>query len=255
MEYCNCTLISFCGILIAMSVENIATKAKFESLYRNFHSPLSAFDCGTKCAPYNENGVPFCCDIKHAVPTAYQPEWEYLQENTDLWQPWNPNNEKEKLELLSQTPTGQVLIACQGHEKCQRNFRALTCRSFPFFPYFTGEGKFIGMSYYWDYEDRCWVISNLQIVSPEYRTEFMAAYKTLFQLRPEEKENFMNHSAVMRKTFRRKHKTIPLLHKNGGAYKITPHNERMRRTPPENLPKFGPYAIAARLPFPGDDNP
>jgi hypothetical protein len=221
----------------------------FAQIYARFRSPIAELDCGEKCSPYNESGAPFCCDTRHAVPTAYQAEWEYLQANTDLWHTWQGESPEETQRLQTQTPAGQVLIACQGHTLCQRSFRSITCRSFPFFPYLTNEGEFIGLSYYWEYEDRCWVISNLDQVTPEYRQEFISVYDLLFEQMPQEKENFRYHSAMMRRIFGRKHRAIPLLHRNGAAYKISPKNSRMRRVDVERLPKFGPYQIAALLKF------
>jgi hypothetical protein len=224
-------------------------KDGFAGLYARFQAPIAALNCGDRCAPYNERGVPFCCDTRHAVPTAYQAEWEYLQENTDLWHAWQAEDPDETRRLQSETPPGQTLIACQGHLCCQRNFRSITCRSFPFFPYLDQEGKFLGLSYYWEYEDRCWVISNLQVVTTEYREQFIAAYETLFEQIPEERETFHHHGSEMRRIFARRGRAIPLLHRNGGFYKISPGNGRLRRVAAESLPKFGPYRIAADLPF------
>ena len=148
---------------------------------------------------------------------------------------------------------GQKLIACLGHAHCQRNFRSLTCRSFPFFPYITRQGEFDGLSYYWAYEDRCWVISNLQAVTRGYLAQFMTAYRALFAAMPAEKDNFRHYSNGMRRIFGRQKRAIPLLHHNGHAYKITPRGGRMRRVALERLPKFGPYKIAAEMPFPDEE--
>jgi hypothetical protein len=142
------------------------------------------------------------------------------------------------------------LIVCQGHTKCQRDFRSLTCRAFPFFPYITSRGEFIGLSYYWEYEDRCWVINNLQIVNVRYRDEFVSTYDFIFEKSAVELENFKQHSQHMREIFKKKKRSIPLLHRNGDLYKITPRNEKLRRASFEHIPKFGPYKIAANLPFP-----
>jgi hypothetical protein len=226
--------------------------ALFKSLYDQFQAPINPLNCGDKCAPYNEYGVPFCCDTRHAIPTAYQIEWTYLQNNTDLWHPWRADDPAENRRLEAETPPGQVRIECLGHTLCQRDYRSLTCRAFPFFPYLTSEGAFIGLSYYWEYEDQCWVLSNLQEVSRTYRAEFLAAYETLLVRYPEEQHNFQNYSAEMRRVFQKHRRAIPLLHRNGGTYKITPHNERTRRVPPESLSKFGPYKVAAILPFPDE---
>lgn len=225
---------------------------EFPALYAGFDAPITAFNCGDKCAPYNENGVPFCCDHRHAVPTAYQAEWEYLQANTDLWHEWESNDPVETAALRKQTPDGQVLIGCRGAAACQRGFRSVTCRAFPFFPYFNTNGEFIGLSYYAEYEDRCWVISNLQLVSPTYRAEFIRAYDALFEQMPEERDNFSYHSKLTRRLFARQGRSVPLLHRNGGSYKISPRTGRMRRVSTDSLPKFGPYKIAAELPFPDE---
>lgn len=224
----------------------------FGDLYGRFQSPINKLDCGKKCAPYNENGVPFCCDTRHAVPTAYQAEWDYLQANTDLWHPWEGGDPMETGRLRAETPAGQVLVACKGHLLCQRGFRSLTCRAFPFFPYIDQQEAFIGLSYYWEYEDRCWVISNLDAVTPAYRDEFIGVYDQLFKDMPGEKENYQYHSAVMRRIFSQRHRTIPLLHRNGKTYKISPGSGRMRRVSPAQLPKFDPYQIASILPFPDE---
>jgi hypothetical protein len=225
-------------------------KMNFAVLYDRFHEPVTPFDCGERCAPYNDRGVPFCCDTAHAVPAAYADEWEYLQTHTDLWHPWKGRTRRETDDLRRQVPDGQVLVTCKGHQLCQRNFRSITCRSFPFFPYLTKEGEFIGMSYYWEYEDRCWVISNLAQVNLGYRCEFISAFEALFIAMPQEKENFRQFSILMRRVFGRRGRAIPLLHRNGDAYKVTPRNGRMRRVPVEKLPRYGPYKIAAGLPFP-----
>ena len=224
----------------------------FAGLYVGFDAPVTALDCGERCAPYNERGVPFCCDTRHAVPTVYDDEWGYLQAHTGLWRPWQGPSAAETERLRKQTPDGQLPVVCLGHLACQRGFRAVTCRAFPFFPYLTTAGEFLGLSYYWEYEDRCWVLSNLQAVTLQYREAFVATFDAIFQALPDEKENFRQHSIRMRRVFGRKRRAIPLLHRNGAAYRVTPHNGRLRRTPLENFPKFGPYELAARLPFPGE---
>jgi len=224
----------------------------YAQLHARFNAPISEFNCGDRCAPHNEKGVPFCCDLGHAIPTAYEGEWDYLRKNTDLWRLWEADNPKETRRLQAQAPEGQVLVACLGHELCQREFRSMTCRSFPFFPYLNWQGEFLGLSYYWEYEDRCWIISNLHVVSPKYRSEFVAVYDEIFEKIPDERDNFRSFSENMRRVFGRRRRTIPLLHRNGWTYKVTPGTGRMRRIPVEKLPLFGPYAVAAELPFPDE---
>jgi len=224
----------------------------FSLLYAGFHHPITALDCGQKCAPYNQHAVPFCCDTRHAIPTAYLVEWEYLQTNTDLWHRWQAAQVSETARLQAKTPTGQVLIECNGHLLCQRQFRAITCRAFPFVPYLTHVGEFLGLSYYWDYEDRCWVISNLDQVTDAYIEGFIATYETIFPDYPEEKEAFRYHSSVMRRIYSRRKRAIPLLHRNGNTYKVSPGSGRLTKIHRDSLPRFGPYKIAAELPFPDE---
>jgi hypothetical protein len=226
----------------------------FEALYTRFHLPIAALDCGERCAPHNERGAPFCCDTQHVVPTAYDREWNYLRNHTDLWRPWQGSDARETDRLLEQAPEGQVLIACLGHKLCQREFRSITCRAFPFFPYLTREGVFTGFSYYWEFEDRCWVISNLSIVSRPYLDELTAAFETIFEQYPEERENYRQHSATMRRSFAQRRRAIPLVSRGGVFYKISPGNGRMRRVKAEELPKFGPYKVAEALTFADEAN-
>ena len=237
------------GILLLMCH---LTPITFSQLYNRFSSPIVPIDCGSKCAPNNEAGIPFCCDIRHTVPTAYQAEWEYLRANTNLWQLWKSEDSALTAELSSETPEGQVLIACKGIEYCQRGYRSITCRSFPFFPYIDSTGEFIGLSYYWEYEDRCWVISNLQKVSSTFIEEFIMTFDDLLANDTRDRVNYAHFSAQMRDDFAGMRRSIPLFHRNGFAYKISPRSERLRRYNAGTIPRFGPYRIAAALPFPDE---
>lgn len=224
--------------------------ANIRTLYAAFQSPIGELDCGKKCAPYNELGVPFCCDILHAIPTAYDAEWEYLKAHTTLWQLWQHENPTVQEAILAALPDGQVAVACLGHLACQREYRTFTCRAFPFFPYITGDGDFIGLTYYLEYTDRCWLTSNLNAVTGKYRQEFVTTYDHIFAMMPAEKENFSQQSISTREQYLKAGKAIPLLHRNGHAYKVTPHNERIQRVPIEKMPRYGVYKIAAEMPFP-----
>jgi hypothetical protein len=238
----------FCGILSLMSQ---LEPASFAALYRLFSAPIAALDCGKKCSPYNEGGAPFCCDTRHAIPSAYQAEWIHLQAHTQMWRPWQAAEPAETERMYAEAAPGQVLIECQGHRLCQREFRAMTCREFPFYPYITRQGDFIGISYYAEYEERCWVISNLDQVSQTYRQQFIAAYDALFALSPLEKERFRYHCGITRRIFGRQHRPITLLHRDGHTYEVTPRTGALGSAA-EQLPKFGPYAVAARLAFPDE---
>jgi len=235
-----------------LSVVSDLNSKDYSAIYTSFHAPITELDCGRKCAPHHDYGVPFCCDTRHAVPTAYHSEWAFLQANTELWHLWEGEDPEGFAELRAETPPGQVLIACLGHEHCQREYRSITCRAFPFFPYFNSKSDFLGLSYYWEFEDCCWVISNLGVVSAAYRRAFVKAYEVLFERHPEEIRNFSYYSDYMRRAFEGNRRAIPMLHRNGHVYKISPQDERMRRVKVESLTKFGVYKIAASMPFPDE---
>lgn len=226
---------------------------KVKEIYSKFDSSITSFDCGKKCSPYNTYGIPFCCDIGLVVPTAYESEWVYLKNNTDLWHLWEPEDKKRKMELQTILPDGQAMLACKGYEVCQREFRSIACRSFPFFPYIDREREFLGITYFWTYENQCWVISNLGYVNQKYVREFVDAYELIFDLEPSERENYYQYSVSIRRVFGRKHRKIILLHRNGNYYFVNPSDGQMEQVPKDKLPKFGVYEIASELQFPDEE--
>ena len=190
-------------------------------LYERFDAPITPFDCGQKCAPHHPSGKPFCCDICHAVPAAYGQEWDYLKGNT--------------------TPDTMILLACLGAAHCQREYRTLNCRQFPFFPYITSDYRFLGLAYEWQFEATCWVISNLNAVTDAYRKQYIETYDQLLALWDEEFESYASYSAAMRRHFVGLKRRIPIIHRNRGLYLLNPVSERLWRAAPESLPRFGPY--------------
>ena len=145
-----------------------------------------------------------------------------------------------------------MLIECKGHLLCQRSYRSFTCRAFPFFPYLNKEGELIGLSYYWEYEQRCWLISHLDLITPRYLAEFHQTFQRIFQVKPAELQAFRFHSTMMRRVFGRKHRSITLVTFDGSFYKVTPKNGSLRRIKAAQLPMFEPYRLAATLPFPDE---
>ncbi len=219
---------------------------EIRSIYNEFNSPIAEFDCGRKCAPHNPSGKPFCCDICHAVPAAYQSEWNTLERSTDLWHKWRGNEcediiPKDVAKLKADTPKNMVLLACLGPSQCQRDFRALSCRQFPFFPYVTSDYRFIGLAYEWEFESKCWVISNLSSVTQKYREEFIRTYDKIFALFQEEFDHYAYHSERMRNHFVGQRRRFPLLHRNGECYLVSAGSERLRLTNGDRLPRFGFY--------------
>ena len=239
----------FCGILFPVTP---TPGIDFESLYNRFNHPITEIDCGEKCSPYNDNRRPFCCDISQTVPTAFMEEWEYLKNNTILWSSWQSGTPESRNNLGDIIPEHQIPVECLGHHHCQRQFRTITCRAFPFYPYFSEENKFIGFSYYWQYEDRCWVINNLHRVTDQYREQFIAVYNDIFLAYPSEKDSFRYQTKIHRQIFTKRRTRIPLFHVDGKDYLVTPQNGQLNVASFSKLPLHGAYKIAARMPFPDE---
>jgi hypothetical protein len=215
------------------------------SWYDRFDTPVVPFDCGELCAPHNPNDKPFCCDICHAVPSAYHQEWAYLEANTDLWHPWRGDecldHPQDPATLVGETPDSMCLLACLGPVHCQRQYRSLSCRQFPFFPYLTSGGEFIGLVYNWDFEDTCWVISHLDQVDLAYISEFIQFYDAFFAAIPASIDHYAWRSSQMMGHFITQKRSLPLLHRDGGYYLLRPLNQRLRLVDPKRLPRYGPY--------------
>jgi hypothetical protein len=234
-------------------VSHSIPQINIRQFYERFNAPVTAFDCGKKCAPHNPSGKPFCCDICQAVPALYDQEWQYLSRSTDLWHPWRGDEcSSEPVDpaiLLAETPEHMLLAACLGPERCQRNFRAVSCRQFPFFPYITSDDRFLGLAYEWGFEQSCWVISNLGSVTQAYRQEFIQVYDEILALWPEDYDSYANLSAEMREHFAEQKRRIPLLHRNGGYYLLSPSSERLQRVDLAQFRRFGPYRGDGVLPL------
>ncbi len=108
-------------------------KRFFENIYQKFSGPLSNIDCGKKCGPFNDYGVPVCCDINLIIPSAYKDEWEFLEEKTNLWQPWSSSNPIDA-GLENDVQDDQVLLKCLGYQHCQRSVSDADLQSFSLFP-------------------------------------------------------------------------------------------------------------------------
>lgn len=226
-------------------MSDLAPQLDLRELYDHFDAPVTPFDCGQKCAPHNPDGIPFCCDICHAVPVAFHQEWGYLQSRTDLWHEWRGDEclaEPCDPDLLrSQTPDHMRLLACLGPAHCRREFRTVSCRQFPFFPFITSDDRFIGLAYEWEFETTCWVINHLETVTETYRHEFVRLYDDTLLMWGEEYESYANLSDEMRSVFAARRQRIPILHRNGGYYLLSPASERLQRVTPQQFRRFGPY--------------
>jgi hypothetical protein len=211
----------------------------YRRVYQDFQAPVSRFDCGRKCAPHN-GGEPVCCSTDHAIPIADKAEFELLRSRTDLWRRYTPNDAAARREVAGMH-RDCVAIECKGARHCERDNRTMACRAFPFFPYMTRAGEIVGLAYFWAFEDRCWVISNLAVVTTDFVRECIAAYEAVFAVDRLEYETNLRLSADMRRVFARSERIIPVIGRDGGYYAVEPRSHRLRPATPAEFPKFGPY--------------
>lgn len=218
-----------------------ATDKIFAAIYEKFNAPIyKKLDCGKFCAPLN-GGEPVCCTTRNAVPVVDKQEWKLLKSRTDLWHGFKPFDAQTRA-IVDELPKSCAAIECKGAAFCERENRSLACRAFPFYPYFMKDGTLFGLSYYWAFEDRCWVLSNLAQVELDFVRELVAAYEVLFAKDEDEEQAFMDNSAAQRQVFSRWERDLPILGREGGFFKVEPKtNGRIIKCDPNTFARIEPY--------------
>jgi hypothetical protein len=224
-----------------MAKSKISAK-DFATLYKGFTAPVSRFDCGRKCAPLN-NGEPVCCSTQNAVPVVHKVEFDLLKDRTDLWSKFKPYDYATR-QIVAELTSDCMAIHCKGARFCERDNRTIACRGFPFFPYMTREKQLIGIATYWTFEDRCWMMSNLEIVDAKFIDEFIATYEALFVKDKSEFDTYVDFSASARRVFSRWAREIPLLGRQGELLMVDPTNGVPRRGLKRDYPKTAPFQSA-----------
>lgn len=215
------------------------TAADFDVLYEGFKAPVSRFDCGRKCAPLN-GGEPVCCSTQNAVPVVHKAEFELLRKRTDLWSKFKPYDYATR-QIVDELTSDCMAIQCKGGRFCERDNRTLACRGFPFYPYLTRERQFIGVGTYWVFEDRCWMMSNLEIVDRAFVEQFIATYEALFVKDESEFKTYVDFSASARRVFSRWKRPIPLLGRSGELLVVEPSSGAVRAGRKKDYPKVAPF--------------
>ena len=217
------------------------TPQQYARLYKILGRPISRrHDCGKHCAPLN-GGEPVCCTTRHAIPVVNREEWQLLKSRTDLWHHFRPFDAPSR-QIKEELPSSCLAIECKGAAFCERDNRSLACRTFPFFPYFTKEQEWRGFSYYWSFEDRCWMISYMEKVDAAFVGELFKAYEYLFELDDSEKEPFIELSASMRRVFTRWKRPILLLEKGKVWRKVLPASGgKIVEAKEKDIRRHGPY--------------
>lgn len=217
--------------------------ADFAVVFDKFRTSVSRYDCGRFCAPLN-NGEPVCCSTDNAIPIVDKTEFQLLKSRTDLWHLYKPVDAASR-QIVKELHKSCTAIECKGARFCERDNRTMACRAFPFYPYFNREGELLGLATYWGFEDRCWLISNMQVVERDFIQEFIAAYEYIFERDPDELKAMKSQSAYHRRTFSRRNEFIALIGRDGGFFKILPHSGRIVPLAADKLPRYGAYKSEA----------
>ena len=215
------------------------TPDDFAQLYETFSAPVSRFDCGRKCAPLN-GGEPVCCSTKNAVPVVHKVEFDLLKTRGDLWSKFKPYD-YETRQIVAELTSDCTAIACKGARHCERDQRTIACRGFPFFPYITRERQFVGLGTYWVFEDRCWMMSNIELVDRQFIDEFVAAYEALFVKDPSEFKTYVDFSAAARRVFSRWKRPLSILGRDGKLLIVETSTGALRPGRKSEYPKVAPF--------------
>ncbi len=113
----------------------------------------------------------------------------------------------------------------------------------PFYPYLTRQKEFVGIGTYWVFEDRCWMMSNLEIVDRTFVEQFIATYEALFIKDHSEFTTYVDFSASARRVYSRWKREIPLLGRQGELL-IVDALDRRASAPArrKTIPKIAPFS-------------
>ncbi len=182
----------------------------FAELYKALPNAPAVFDCGKKCAPFND-GEPFCCDTGWVVPIAWREEFKYLQPRTNLWHEFRPRS-TEEFEMIDEVDEDEnIFIECKGPAHCERGFRSVSCRTFPYEPYFDNGGNLLGLIYNRVMEDKCYMVDRHNVVTKEFIRAFLRFFDLLIEKLPSERDLYMEQSRLYRQKMSRRKKPVVVL--------------------------------------------
>lgn len=187
--------------------ESWLKEQNFMELYQILKSPICDFDCGELCSKSN-NGVPICCETNVVIPVLYKAEYNYLCSKTELWKKFEPSCDEGR-KIVEDCACDDMSAICKGYKHCERDYRSLVCRTFPFYPFIDETGVFVGLTYNYDFEGKCIIVGNYDIVSKVYIRELIEAWNYIFSL---DEEEFEGHYNISREIEEKRKKQKKLLH-------------------------------------------
>ncbi len=189
------------------------TEAQISELHAILVAPVTDFDCGTLCAPEN-GGVPVCCHAQTILPVLYTAEFAVLERRTQLWSRYAPRNDGEREMAAAMRPC-ETFGICKGHEHCERENRALSCRTFPFEPYFDHDGEFAGLVFAYDLAGLCPLIGSGHRIRADFVEQCLRMFARLFQFDAEETLIWRGNSQTLRRSFARSRAKLAVYRQDG----------------------------------------
>ncbi|MFO1078241.1 MAG: hypothetical protein U1E73_11025 [Planctomycetota bacterium] len=188
------------------------TQRQIEELLALLRAPVTAFDCGALCAPGN-GGVPVCCHAPTILPVLYKAEFALLRRRSELWRRHVPRG--DDAELRQRARPCDVFAVCKGHTHCERDNRALACRTFPFEPYLDHDDRFVGLVFAFEYAHLCPLIAGEHAIRPDFVAECCAMWRRMFELDADERAFYAGCSRTLRRQFGRLRERIPVFTERG----------------------------------------
>ncbi len=178
--------------------------------YTLLSEELTDYDCGKLCKDKND-GIPFCCVPKNAVPFLYRKELGLLKSRTDLWKVWEPTNAQER--KLKSTHEGEdtIFCECKGVAFCERDNRSISCRTFPLEPYIDKRGALVGLVFMKEFLDGCPLSTKGEDIRQGYIDSHFLFWEKLLLRRKEEYETYQKSSRAYRNWSKKTGKKIPVL--------------------------------------------
>jgi hypothetical protein len=188
----------------------------WQALYKSFSAQVCSVNCGALCAPFNR-GIPYCCKHRYQEPILFTGELAWLKTQTALWK-HKPLNTRAHRRSAAAIEDYIKYAHCKGIEQCERKYRSLACRFFPFEPYFESGKKFAGLVFMYRAAKRCPLIDHPTIrINQRYINQAIQVWKKIFAAYPREMELYIHNSRGLRLSMKLKNKRIRVFTEKSGV--------------------------------------
>jgi hypothetical protein len=177
------------------------------SLYKSFPASVAKHNCISLCKP--TDGIPVCCKNNRHVPLLLKDELRWHEKiKSGMWRE-RPIRTKLDKKQAEETLDYLKYCLCPGVKLCKRSYRSLSCRFFPFEPYFSEEGDFVGITYMYRAGKDCPLVDNDSIkIRKAYVRQAIKAWELIFDAYPEDAQLYYDESRKLQRKFKKMRRTI-----------------------------------------------